>query len=353
MGKGDRSFLSSNYLERWEFTKIEIMLLVGVLLIFLPIMFYQPNIDYPEINVLIQDKNNDLDTPKKAIIFKFNINEDQFNEVSRQIIEKYNADWEIKNEALRLAINEKDEEGKKEAEKRIADLIINMDKIDKFYESVYIHFKSYEYQNKIFIAFAIAAFLLLFTMYLSRKGYTSYTPWLEKLANDKLKFDLKLFQLVDEGIDDTEGNKEFRKAKVFFIKQFKLKDANNENQSRDVSKIDNAQLFGWKPIDENKKWFSVFTEKLDYRFYEIAFKWLWPEWIQNNYQGKDKNGEYIEKTTSLEKLVGNPELVPDLDNEEIRKILEKTKAEIDEEYTTAKNTFDNKIKYCENGKMMK
>ena len=235
MAKDKGSFLSSNYFERAEFTKIEVILLVGVILIFLPFVW------------------NPFD--------------------------------------------------------------------DKMAENA----NSVESENRIVIAFGIAMFLLILTMILSRKGYTSYTPWLEKLANDKLEFDLKLFQHIDT------SNK--KKVEKFFIKTFEKKDKYFEKSPMNENDVDKSVLFGWKPIDENKKWYSVFTEKLDYRFYEIAFSKLWPEWCKENYvlDKKDENGDYIVKINRPKKIYGNPELVPDFSSEEIKKEIETKKSDFQKE----------------------
>ena len=39
--------------------------------------------------------------------------------------------------------------------------------------------------NNIIYASVVTFFVLGFTVFLSTRGYTSYTPWLEKLANEK------------------------------------------------------------------------------------------------------------------------------------------------------------------------
>ncbi|AFS81050.1 hypothetical protein NKOR_05835 [Candidatus Nitrosopumilus koreensis AR1] len=195
-------------------------------------------------------------------------------------------------------------------------------------ESIYKHLKSFEYQDRIYIAFGIAMSLLILTVYLSRKGYTSYTPWLEKLANDKLEFDLKFFQFVDDKND-------YSKLKEFYRRTFK-----KESNDGKALEIKTEDLLDWKPIDENEKWYNVFTEKIDYRFYEIGFEKLWPEWNEINYENKndggivfekDDEGEFIPKKDRSLELFANPELVPDMSNSEIKKELEMTKTQIQNE----------------------
>jgi len=169
--------------------------------------------------------------------------------------------------------------------------------------------KSYEHQNRIYIAFAFAMGLLILSVILSRKGYTSYTPWLEKLANDKLEFDLQLFQHVD---DD--------KLKKFYYDTFKLAYQDTPIPFENVKKTD---VLGWKPIDEDEKWYSIFTEKIDYRFYEIFFNYVYSEWNLKNYEIKtNSKGEYIARDDREDpNLYENPELTPLKNNEEIKKLL--------------------------------
>ncbi len=165
--------------------------------------------------------------------------------------------------------------------------------------------KSIEFEKRIYISFGVALFLLILSVYLSRKGYTSYTPWLEKLANDKLAFDLQLLQHVDD-----------RRLMEFYHSTFKLEDS---------VKVKNKDVFGWKPIDEDEKWYSVFTEKIDYRFYEIFFSYLEDEWAEANYyEETDDDGEYVAIQREFGRemdLYHNPELVPTHNNKKIKKLL--------------------------------
>ncbi len=389
MGRGNSNILTDNYLENWEFTKIEIILLAGVLTIFLPFIFFPVVDNYDiEIESIIIEKANKAEVNlgqlnwgqerKTEIISKFSLNEQQFDEVHEQITKKFNDDLDIELENIETIkqegiipapkvnveniidnIKEREQElldnGVPEDEahaaledefgKEVIEAKENVDGIRKqilnIHESVYKHQKSYEYQNRIYLAFGIAVFLLLLTTYLSRKGYTSYTPWLEKLANDKLSFDLKLFQHIDDSAT--------KKLEQFYVKTFEFTNKWDNTTPRHKNSVAKSELFGWNPIDENKKWYAVFSEKLDYRFYEIAFKMLWPEWFADNYlEDKDDQGDYKIKTETRQIVIyGNPEIVPDLSNDDIKKELEKTKTQTNadlELFESEKVELESKIK---------
>lgn len=299
MGKSKNGFLSDNYIEKWEFTKIEVILLAGVLLIFLPFVLLPINDNITEIEKLVViDENGKYDNAKKAILKELDIvdQESKYEKAKELILAKFNDEITIETKKKELAINEEDEKRVKEAENRIEKIKENIERID---ESIYKHLKSPEYENRIYIAFSIAMFLLILTVYLSHKGYTSYTPWLEKLANDKFQFDLQLYQYV-----------EYKKIEKFYRETFRVKES---------KKVDESQLLGWKPVDEGEKRYSVFSEKLDYRFYELAFEKLWPEWSEDNYnRHRNGVGEYEPKYNRRRELYDNPELVPNMNNEEIK-----------------------------------
>jgi hypothetical protein len=243
-----------NYFEGIDFTKIEIILLIGSFLVFLPFVYWE--YEYIE------------------------------TEIQRNVIVEY-LDTETQREMAiaELSTNEKDK----------------------------IETRSEWDENKIFIVFGVTMFLLILTAYLSRKGYTSYTPWLEKLANDKLVFDMKLFQLVDD-----------KKLEDFYRTTFKL-------GPKKISK--KSDVVGWKPIKDDEKWYSVFTEKIDYRFCEIFFTEVYSDWNKLHYEiDTNDQGEYVKKEVDSvtgeliqRDLYKNPELVPYLSNSELKKKLEENK----------------------------
>ena len=165
----------------------------------------------------------------------------------------------------------------KEALKEINELETIKVEIDL---AIYKTLKSEEYQDRISIAFVIAMVTLVFSVYLSRKGYTSYTSWLEKLANDKLTFDLQLLQHVDR-----------TKLKAYYHKTFKL-DSEKHDEPKKIGEVEDKDVLEWKPIDEDVEWYSVFTEKLDYRFYEEFFGRVYSPWaIKQDFQETGKGGD--------------------------------------------------------------
>lgn len=280
-------FFKNNYFEKYEFTKIEIFLLIGLSLVFVPFVASDFVDRYERFF-----GTNENNISKKDITDKFG---DQAYEDTKILIQEY----------------------------RIAEGLTSINGT-KMNIAIDDHLMSDEYQNMIYGAFAITMILLILIMIFSRKGYTSYTPWLEKLANDKLKFDLLLYQHV-----------EINRLKKFYKKTF-----NKENEPKPIS--DN-QVVGWKPVDEDEKWYSVFAEKIDYRFYELGFEKLWPEWCEDNYHIEpNAKGECEPKYNRPRQLYDNPELVPDMTNEEIKSELTTSKAEIKDELKQKINDMNRK-----------
>jgi len=176
----------------------------------------------------------------------------------------------------------------KDAEKRLDEIKEEEDKID---ETTYKYLKSYESENRILLAFGIAMFILIFSVYLSRKGYTSYTSWLEKLANDKLTFDLQLLQHIDR-----------EKLREYYYSTFELA---KKDQRNVLEMVEDKHVLGWKPIDENAEWYSVFTEKMDYRFYEVFFGQIYSKWAEKNYYEKGKWGDEKQRNADAEAEEGS------------------------------------------------
>ena len=88
-----------NYFERIDFTKIEIILLFGVIAVLAPWLYLQVEFDYDEeIEKIIE--NGDLTTPKIAIMEKFNLKEKQYDEDHDEIIEKFNDDLDKEYEKI-------------------------------------------------------------------------------------------------------------------------------------------------------------------------------------------------------------------------------------------------------------
>jgi len=277
-----KGFLTNNYFENAEITKVEFFLLIAVILIFVPFV-------YSDLDDRFDRYFGDFEPVKKEIIDdKVTIGEFSISKTKYDVINGTITEWREDKDLDQISGTKMD-------------------------EAIYNHLKSPEYQIKIYAVFVITMTALIVTVILSRKGYTSYTPWLEKLANDKLTFDLQLYQHI-----------EMRRLKEFYRNTFKV--------SNEVAIIEDKQVVGWKPVDENAKWYSVFSEKLDYRLYELAFEKLWAEWCEDNYNiHRNADGEYEPKYNRRRQLYENPELVPNMSNWEIKGELEKKKVDIKSE----------------------
>ena len=284
-----KGFFTNNYFENAEITKVELFLLIAVILIFLPFVY------------------SDLDDRFDRFFGKYEPIKKTENEQDYTVTIGEFSLPKLDYDAIKENINKS----------RVINKLgkLNENKMD---EAIYKHLKSPENQVKIYAVFIITMAALIVTVILSRKGYTSYTPWLEKLANDKLTFDLQLYQHI-----------EMRQLKEFYRNTFRV--------SNEVATIEDKQVVGWKPVDENVKWYSVFSEKLDYRLYELAFEKLWAEWCEDNYNiHRNADGEYEPKYNRRRQLYDNPELVPNMSNLEIKEELEKKRTDIQSE-------LDNKI----------
>jgi len=331
-----------NYFESIDFTKIEILLLIGVFAtllpwILLPVEYNTTAIEkleekYNEVDAkdLIDNLTNyqksEYDNTKTTIYASIDAAKRvQENKIGNATIAKQNAIKAINElfnnqkicegceslnrEDFKVELDIEEEkliEVKKEVLKEINELETTKVEIDL---AIYKTLKSEEYQDRISIAFVIAMVTLVFSVYLSRKGYTSYTSWLEKLANDKLTFDLQLLQHVDK-----------EKLKSFYHKTFQLDSEKREKLVPEKKRIPledvvNKDVLEWKPIDENVEWYSVFTEKLDYRFYEEFFGRIYSVWAKKNYfqetgVGGPDPGEYYPRLPSKTNMYTNPELSP-------------------------------------------
>ena len=363
-----RGWLRNNYFEGAEITKVEVFLLIAVVAVFLPFLYSDlgERIGFSDGSLSdeqIKWLHNQADyiKTKEAIIeeiSEYNKNPFIGLEKSEELksfvvpnnpqyyIDRYNDEIPYNNEMTFMEWYDKTypDISIYKAVGLEEPIIVEPNEME-VNKAVYKHLKSPEYHMKIYAVFVITMTALIVTVILSRKGYTSYTPWLEKLANDKLTFDLKLFQYVDED-----------KLKAFFSTQFKLYShkeleakAENPNKMTDEEKeqlekihamtkdeykemmiedakqkIETTDVLGWKPVNEDEKWYSIFTEKIDYRFYELAFEKLWAEWCEDNYnRHRNAAGEYEPKYERPRELYDNPELVPDMDNDTIKEELEK------------------------------
>jgi len=206
-----------NYFEGIDFTKIELILLFGVIAVLAPFIVLfnfddtstieelEKEYDAVEAKGLLKNfSENEIAESKERINIKI---DDKITEQQIKIENATKASLEaiiaikeftknidnINNcqdcaDALKLTgfeVESIDEEIKKAAEikkealREINELEIIRKQIDFV---IYKDLKSYEFQDRIFLAFGIVMVILIVAVFLSRKGYTSYTPWLEKIS---------------------------------------------------------------------------------------------------------------------------------------------------------------------------